>query len=492
MTHVAASSSVRRRAASLRGAALRALLLAAVASAVAAQQVKPPDPPVPPGAPASRPAEGGVRVETFGPSRAFGGTASRPDAAPAAPSVDFGGPPVAVDYFPSAPGARWTWRATRRAAADEPTPPAATRVAEVLLNDVPVADGACTERRVTHGAFASYDYEGPRADGWYRYKNAYLGGLRGVDPKSAPAPVLKDPLKVGASWSFVDHLTYQVMGDAPLPTEEETRFVVTSTIEALDDPVTTDAGRRLALRVRRATRGAGGDSDVVEWFERAVGLVRRVDGPPGFDPRDDAAATASLVLVSFDSPAAAPAFDARARLADALAVLPPWRDDPSPARLAPFVARPFTDRLRARLFVATSSGAAPRRALWFVAPVVALGPRLTTGDVGELDPAIPGGWNELFRKDVFRLDAGLDGTQAAEELAHALAAAHAALRGATYAEAKLPGGARSESTVAADGSVTARVAARATDASGRAEAFTVELVVREGALVAATFETTAR
>jgi hypothetical protein len=459
-------------------AAWTAFCLAVVPMSAQAPQGDPKLPPPP------APGGGVIKVERFSASRPAEATWPDRDRAPT-PSIDHGGPPRAADFFPLGAGAQWTWETTTFAT-DQPATKQEER-AEVLLDDVAVKGGVCSEIRLSRGgAAAGFEYLGAREDGVYRHPNLYLGGLRGVGA-NAPKPVLKDPIRVGASWSYVAHRSVQTMGNAPRRPRKDLEYTVTGTIEALDEPVETSHGRSLCLRLRTETRGAGGDFDVVSWHARAVGLVKSAEGPPGFDAAAGVARKVK-VLISRAPPTPFAERDAGARLIESLSVHPRWMvEGGAPVRVSPLDVGPFRGRFRARFFV-VEKGDGSRRAVFFVSPVTELGPRLSHGDMGELDALMPGGWNALIARDVFKLDDGLDGSQAAEELARALAVAYAAQKGATFKDAKLPDGSDSEVSIAADGTQIARVATVGRLPDGESLTFILSATIKDKKLIAAAVE----
>jgi hypothetical protein len=280
--------------------------------------------------------------------------------------------PRAADYVPLVPGATWDYVVVDGAGRTH------ERRESVALPVRVETVGRCFELAVS--APEGYAYRGYRDDGVYAWKNAYLGGLRGVDRTSQPTPVLLDPLRVGASWKRTAHLSYQTSGDAPEPSEAETRYETTWTIESMDDPVATPDGERPAVRVREAAVGGLWSTTTVSWYVRGVGLVRET-----LDSRWNAdRSTRTTTLKAFAPGAFDAADDARGRLAAQLRVLPPWAGSPAPT-IAALDAPAFAERFRAKFFVVSQHDGA-RRAVYYVAPQRRHGDRFTTGSMGALSP----------------------------------------------------------------------------------------------------------
>lgn len=374
--------------------------------------------------------------------------------------------PRAAEYVPLVPGATWDYAVVDGEGRTH------ERRESVALPVRVAAAGRCFELAVS--APDGYAYRGYRDDGVYAWKNAYLGGLRGVDRASEPTPVLLDPLRVGASWKRTAHLSYQTSGDAPHPSEAETRYETTWTIESLDDPVATPDGERPAVRVREAAVGGHWSTTTVSWYVRGVGLVRET-----LDSRWNAdRSSRTTTLKAFAPGAFDAADDARGRLADQLRVLPPWAGSPAPTIVA-LDAPAFAEKFRAKFFVVSQHDGA-RRAVYYVAPQRRRGARLTSGSMGALSPTDAGGWNTLLADDVFRLGRGAAGSHAAAELAVCVGLVHAALRCGSAAQSTLGGGEVSRTVVDESGALTAEVAVAGKRFDGGAYAARVKLTVVDG------------
>lgn len=187
-----------------------------------------------------------------------------PGPAAAAPAADS---PAA--WLPLGACARWTWRMKF-------TPGSEVVKSAEAVKTVDLPGAACWELRDVQGAYQSWNYEGTKADGVYVWRNAYLGGMRGVDRSDPPRRVLAFPPKAGFVWTWTEEGSVQIHGDAEPPPADELRSHLRAEIEAIDDPVTVPAGTYAAARVRMtSTSRYFGSHEEVSWWARGVGLVKR-------------------------------------------------------------------------------------------------------------------------------------------------------------------------------------------------------------------------
>jgi beta-lactamase regulating signal transducer with metallopeptidase domain len=213
---------------------------------------------------------------------------------------------AAAAFLPLAEGTHWTWRVTWTG--DEGQQREHTQRARVW-GEVPL-DGTRTCTQVLGGrdgaSSPSCEYWSADARGVLLYDNAYLGGLRGVNPRD-PTRLLPAPVGAETRWEWDDHLSYQTSGNAPQPDPEDTRVHHVGELLAVDEAVTVAAGtfRAAHVRITATNRTWKGPQVRDLWFGRGAGIVREQQtGPGGTQQRE---------LLTFTAGKAEPR-DPRARL----------------------------------------------------------------------------------------------------------------------------------------------------------------------------------
>lgn len=195
-----------------------------------------------------------------------GGTAQQ--STQPATTIETPGPNSGAHFLPLAENTSWTWQVTRRDGDQASERNETSRV----WGMVPAVDGAMVAQvQTTRGDFISWDYLAARNDGVFTYRNAYLGGLRGVtriDERLLPAPVGGT-----TQWEWDQQLSYQTMGDAPAPDPAAMRVHHLAKLLAMDEAVTVPAGSYKAVHVRIAATGAQVYTRDL-WFARGVGIVK--------------------------------------------------------------------------------------------------------------------------------------------------------------------------------------------------------------------------
>jgi hypothetical protein len=389
----------------------------------------------------------------------------------------------AADYLPLAPGREW------RYLVKGPSPHTAERLETCTLRVETEGEGVVHEVRLQEGA-SGYAYRGYRADGLYEWRNAYLGGLRGVDRRSPPVPILLDPIEPGRTWSREDELSVQTseVSDAdetesrpavePQREADPTwRYVSTWTIEAVDETVVVPAGEFSCVRVVRIDVGGHWRTERRSWFAPGVGLVRETLLSRW--NQDETRSSASLISHR------APELASRPRTADevasTLALLPAFAARGGRPHVERLRRPELEETLRAAFFVVTTADG-ERRAVYYATPVANDGGRVRGGTLGPLSPTEAGGFSALLAGDVFRLRKGFEGMDDAAALARIVAVILGASRGPEFERVALPDGSQEKTSLDARGEIEASVAVRGRRRDGASYYAVVRVTVAEGAL----------
>lgn len=361
----------------------------------------------------------------------------------------------AADYVPLAPGGRWTY------ACASPAADAVERTEEVVMTVAVKTPGEVYELRTKHGR-EGFAYRGYRPDGVYDWRNALLGGLRGVATTDEPDPLLLDPVVAGRSWTRDGELSVQTEGDVDPGSLPDMKFKSTWTIEAVDESVVVPAGTFSCVRVLRTDRGAHWSNETRSWFAVGVGLVQST-----LRSQWNADVTTRTDRLTAFAPGAAVRVRTTDEVADTLALLPPFLGSGGRPKVERLRQAELDATFRSAFYVVTTADGRTRT-VYYATPVKEHGSRMTSGTLGPLVPAEAGGFVALLQAEDLRLRSGFEGSEDAVMLARTVATVLGASRGAEFAPAPLADGAVSRSEISADGTITATVAVRGKRADGSA------------------------
>jgi hypothetical protein len=184
-------------------------------------------------------------------------------------------------YYPLAPGRTWTYHMSMKFGFGQGASATVTitNLATRQLGGKTVTPQKA-ETQLGGNSHYEFDYMAEDRNGVYEFAEQDSGD---VEPKvkSVPEYTLKEPIKVGGSWSA----TVDSPSGHPVPGE--------ATIESTDEAVDVPAGSFkdcVKVHIVGTAKGATGNEEY-EWFAPSVGLVKEVARAPS--------ASASLLLVSF-------------------------------------------------------------------------------------------------------------------------------------------------------------------------------------------------
>ena len=361
----------------------------------------------------------------------------------------------AADYVPLATGGRWTY------ACASPGGEAVERTEEVTMT-VPVGGpGLVYELRTRHGR-DGYAYRGYRNDGVYDWRNALLGGLRGVSATAEPDPLLLDPIAAGRSWTRDGVLSVQTEGEVDPASLPDMKFKSTWTIEALDEQVVVPAGTFACVRVLRTDRGGHWSNETRSWFAAGVGLVQST-----LTSQWNADRTTRTDRLTAFVPGTAERRRTADEVADTLALLPPFMNAGGRPKVESFRHADLDATFRAAFFVVTTADGRTRT-VYYATPVQQNGSRLNSGTLAPLVPTEAGGFVALLKSEGLPLRTGFEGANDAGMLARTVATVLGASRGGTFAAAPLRDGVTARSEIAADGTITASAAVLGNHSDGSA------------------------
>jgi DUF3108-like len=186
--------------------------------------------------------------------------------------------------LPFAPGAKWTWsfkvdnrepvgmewHCVRQVSIDKQRPGS--------LDDVidQSAQSLCWEVRTVRGTRRSWEYWAARKDGIFRFKNRFLGDLRGVTPQQ-PTKLIPGPLGIETRWKWTEIGSVQTEGSAGYPSEKDLEMNFEGSIESMREKITVPAGTFDTLRVKISMHSAMfGNTNETMWLARGTGIVKRL------------------------------------------------------------------------------------------------------------------------------------------------------------------------------------------------------------------------
>ena len=143
--------------------------------------------------------------------------------------------------------------------------------------------------QVVHPEYAQHQYMAAKDGGLYRYENAYLGNMPGVNEEVSPTVLLKPGATAGSTWTWVERLPFQTGGRVtPQQTADLARKLTLNwkaEVESVDESVTTPAGTFRVVVVRyESTSEAFGHQTTRRWISSDAGILRE-EGWKGNDRR---------------------------------------------------------------------------------------------------------------------------------------------------------------------------------------------------------------
>ena len=301
------------------------------------------------------------------------------------------------DYFPYAEGARWEYE-TGDPAAETRTPLVVT-----CVGTVDVGGGKRAFECRTKSGYDGWLYVGEREDGWYTYRNSYLGGMRGVNPR-LPQLLLLCPPGVAIQWEWDEQMSVQTMagpdGKSTGPSADDLRTHHKVTIEAMDREVKVKAGTFRCLELKdRMTGKYYGEGETTSWYAPGIGLVKQQQTHARWERGH------LQELVRFTPGRDLPAVDHAALLRAHLATLA------APERGTERTITWFDDAVFQQWFKSRFA-----RVSGLATPFV-----VTRERAASFDPRNPADWNQLVAAEGIEIREGMQGFQPIDELTRACA-----------------------------------------------------------------------
>ncbi|HLQ37636.1 MAG TPA: M56 family metallopeptidase [Planctomycetota bacterium] len=187
-------------------------------------------------------------------------------------------------FMPLVRGTTWTWHVVQQNDGQE----SQRDDTMVVWGAVPLDGGkSCSQLLTTIGNSQVPSYMTAGDDGIWEFRNAYLGGMRGVNPQH-PTRMLPAPVGAETRWEWDEQLSYQTLDNAAAPDPETLRVHHRAELLAVDEEIKVPAGVFHCVHVRVTSKPpTGGDGVRDFWLGRDTGLVKETQvWPTGRQTRE--------------------------------------------------------------------------------------------------------------------------------------------------------------------------------------------------------------